>query len=192
MSNALSFLSSMVSIFALWVAFDAGYRPYRVNVLRDRLFQLRSELFELAKDGNLGANAFRDPAYVRVRHGLNGFIRHGHQFTPFRLLLLLWTSRWALDSERIAAERSSLVEAISKHTGSSKEKLTRIIREAEYAIVVHMMNVNVVGFVCLRVGECAARALRIQRSLKAEVLGLIEAHRALLAPLEADAAQFFL
>lgn len=187
MSYQLSFLNSILSILALWIAFDAGYRQYRIDILRNRLFRLRSELFEAARKGHFGVQGFRDPAYLRIRHGLNGFIRYGHQFTLFRLLVLLWSSRWLLDSEQLEAQRDYIRKAISKHTRPSKEELTRIMREAEYAIVVHMISVNVVGFLCLRFGECVARVLRIQRKLRNKMVNLIEEYRGLLAPLEEDA-----
>lgn len=167
MTNQLSFLNSILSILLLWIAFDAGYRQYRIDVLRSRLFGLRSELFEAAKEGRLGIHGFRDPAYLRIRHGLNGFIRYGHQFTLFRLFVLLWSSRRLLKS---------------KHTRVNKEDLARIVREAEYAIVVHMISVNVIGFVCLRFGECAARVLPIRRKLRSEMVNLIQKNRRLLAP----------
>ena len=191
MSTQLSFLSSFISILALWIAFDAGYRSYRVNVLRSRLYQLRSELFEAAREGRLGTHGFRDIAYLRIRHGLNVFMRYGHQFTLFRMLVLLGSSRWWLDAEHVGAQRSSLIEAISSHARPGREELTRIMREAEYAIVIHMINVNIVGFVCLRIGGCVARVLRAQRSLRDRLVGMIEENRRLLTPIEEDASLRF-
>ena len=61
------------------------------------------------------------------------------------------------------------------------------MREAEYAIVVHMINVNILGFMCLRVWECAGRLVRTQRGLRSKLLRLIAKNRGLLAPLEEDA-----
>jgi hypothetical protein len=189
MSTRLDFLSAIASILALWIAFDAGYRPYRIDILRNRLFGLRSELFELARLGRLGARGFRDPAYLRIRDGLNGFIRYGHQFTLFRLFVLLWSSKWWLDSRRSEKQHRSLIEAISRHSCPSREDLMSIMREAEYAIVVHMVSVNVIGFVSLRIGECAARVLRVQRGLRDKLAELVEENRRLLAPLEEDATR---
>lgn len=187
MSNPLSFLSSVVSILALWIVFDAGYRRYRVDILRNRLFQLRSELFEVAGGGRLGARGFQDVAYLRIRRRLNGFIRYGHQFTLFRLFVLFWSSRWWLDARRVERRRGSLVKAIANHTRPGREELARIMREAEYAIVVHMITVNAVGFIFLRVAECVARVLRMHHVLRDRLDNLIEENRGLLAPLEEDA-----
>lgn len=191
MNYPLSFLSSIASILALWIAFDAGYRPYRVSVLRSQLLQLRSELFEAARQGRFGVDGFGDAAYLGVRQGLNGFMRYGHQFTIFRLLVLLWSSRWWFDSEYAEARWRSLTVAVTNHPHPAKEELTRIMREAEYAIVLHMINVNVVGFVCLRVWACAARLLRIQRGLRDGLVRMIDEHRTLLMPIEEDATRVF-
>ena len=187
MSDPLSLLSSVVSILGLWIAFDAGYRPYRVDVLRNRLLQLRSDLFEVASQGRLGARGLRDVAYLRIRRRLNGFIRYGHQFTLFRLFVLFWSSRWWLDAKRVEERRGSLVRAISTNALPGREELRRITREAEYAIVIHMISVSFIGFIFLRVGECIARILRMHHVLKDRLSKLIEENRRLLAPIEEDA-----
>lgn len=150
MIDRISLLSSLVSILALWIIFDAGYRPYRVNMLRNRLFCLRSELFEMAKDGQLGEDGFQDLAYLRTRRGLNGFIRYAHQFTSFRWFVFLWSSRWRLDAKEVDARQDVLKSAVSIHSEPTQEQLAQIVREVEYAIVIHMVSVNVVGFICLR------------------------------------------
>jgi len=187
MIDQISFFSSVVSILALWIAFDAGYRPYRVNMLRNRLFQLRAELFETAKDGHLGERAFQDAAYLRIRGGLNGFIRYAHQFTIFRLVVLLWSSRWWLDPKEVEAEQNVLRDAVSSHIDPTRERLATIMREAEYAIVIHMLSVNVIGFMCLRVTACVLQVLHIQRKARDKLVGMVERNRRLLTPIEEDA-----
>lgn len=187
MSNLLNFLSSVASILALWIVFDAGYRPYRVDILRNRLYQLRWELFEMASEGRLGALGLRDVTYLRIRRRLNGFIRYGHQFTLFRLLVLFWSSRCWLDAKRVEERRESLAKAISDNGPPCREELRRITREAEYAIVIHMISVSVVGFILLRVGECVARILPMRLALREWFGRVIEENRSVLAPIEEDA-----
>lgn len=187
MIDQISFLSSAISILALWIIFDAGYRTYRVDMLRNRLFRLRADLFEAAKAGRLGERGFEDAAYVRIRRGLNGFIRYAHQFTIFRLVVFLWSSRWRPGAKEIEAEQDALQEAVSSHIGPTRERLATIMREAEYAIVIHMLSVNIVGFACLRIAACAIRILRIQRNVRDKLVGIVERNRKLLTPIEEDA-----
>lgn len=191
MIDKISFLSSTISILALWIIFDAGYRPYRVNMLRNRLFRLRAELFEAANAGYLGERAFQDQAYLRIRHGLNGFVRYAHQFTFFRLVVLLWSSRWWPRPKEVEAEQDVLLEAVSSHIAPTRERLAAIMREAEYAIVIHMVSVNMIGFICLRVAACAARVLHVQRRVRDELVSIVERNRRLLTPIEQDATRRF-
>src|SRR5512146_90553 len=101
MNDPTSFLSSALAILAIWIAFDAGYRSYRRNLLRDRLFELRLELFEVARAGLFGRRGFSDPVYCHMRRVLNGSIRFTHQMTLSRLLILLWSTQWWLDHDLV-------------------------------------------------------------------------------------------
>jgi hypothetical protein len=56
----------------------------RLDGFRQKMFSIRDEMFDYAADGNI---AFDHPAYVMLRHQMNGFIRHGHQLTVFRCLM---------------------------------------------------------------------------------------------------------
>lgn len=189
MIDQISFLSSVVSILALWIIFDAGYRSYRVTVLRNRLFRLRADLFEVAKQGCLVERGFDYAAYLRFRGGLDGFIGYAHQFTIFRLLVFLWSSRWSPGSKKAKAEQDALLQAVSSHIGPTRERLATIMREAEYAIVIHMLSVNIIGFICLRVAASAIRILRIQPKARDCLVGIVARNRGLLTPIEEDASR---
>ena len=82
----------------------------RLDGFRQKMFSIRDEMFDYAADGKI---SFDHPAYVMLRHQMNGFIRHGHQLTVFRCLMTLairkvqgadldtsWHSEWekSLDS----------------------------------------------------------------------------------------------
>lgn len=67
-----SAISTMVSLLLLWVFLQWFYRDYRIDVFRQKIFALRDELFDLARNGVIG---FDDPAYGALRTTLNGLIR---------------------------------------------------------------------------------------------------------------------
>lgn len=83
---------------------------WRLDGFRQKMFSIRDEMFDYAADGNI---SFDHPAYIMLRHQMNGFIRHGHQLTVFRCLMMVairkvqgaplktsWHSEWekSLDS----------------------------------------------------------------------------------------------
>lgn len=107
---------------------------YRVDVFRETMFELRSELFDYAFAGNI---RFNDPAYVLLRTLMNGFIRYGHHITVYRTVLtgfhrqldggrphLAWNEKWQKaeaqiqDEEvrhRISCYHSRVVWTVSRH-----------------------------------------------------------------------------
>jgi len=77
-------LSSGLSLLGLAYLYLWLYRDYRRDLLRTRLFEIRAELFDGARDGRID---FNHPAYGLLRSTLNGFLRYGHKVGAFRLVM---------------------------------------------------------------------------------------------------------
>ena|SRR5438094_7034164 len=63
------------------------------------MVEVRDELFDYPADGNI---AFNDPAYLRLRGLMNGFIRYAHNLTPFRILMSYL--KWKFTSSQSVGE----------------------------------------------------------------------------------------
>jgi len=74
--SSLTLVAFIILVFELWPA-------QRVDIFRQQMFTLRDELFDFASQGGI---KFDDPAYILLRHLMNGFIRYAHNLTPFRVL----------------------------------------------------------------------------------------------------------
>lgn len=186
MNDQISFLSTVLSLIGLWIAFDAGYRPYRVNRLRDRLFELRSSLFELAREGGF-ERGFSDPVYVRCRHVLNSYIRYAHQFNLFRMFVLLWSGRWWIDADRLMREKEDFCEALEALPQKTRARIIENFRETDVAIVEHMFSVNIVGFVFSLLLTCSIRILHAQKYVRSKTRSMVSQYRRVLEPIERDA-----
>lgn len=106
----------------LWTILFFKFIPdARLDGFRQEMFSTRDEMFDYAADGNI---AFDHPAYVMLRHQMNGFIRYGHQLTVFRCLMTVaihkvygtplessWHLEWqkALDSIESDGVRGTLM-----------------------------------------------------------------------------------
>lgn len=187
MNDPISLASSLLALLGIWLVFDVGYRPYRVNVLRDLLFSLRSELFEQARTGAFGEQGFSNPVYLHARRMLNGYIRYAHQFTLFRLIVLHWSSRWWQDKERLRQSHAAFSQDIQALDPRAQAAIMKALRESEFAIVMHMIHVNVLGFVFVELSHAAVRLLQKQQQVRKEVAEKIEENRGLLEPLEQEA-----
>ena len=86
----LTVVASVISLLALWVVYCLSYRDYRVDLFRQRLFELRDRVFDFARSGEL---SFDHPAYGILRSTINGFIRFGHRFGMFQIILFVSSIR---------------------------------------------------------------------------------------------------
>ena len=75
LSNYLVELAGSAMLFAIWQLF---WKPQRIDILRESLFEFRDELFNLAASGKI---SFEDPAYKQLRLLINGTIRFAHKAT---------------------------------------------------------------------------------------------------------------
>lgn len=187
MNDPISFLSSVLALIGVWLAFDAGYRPHRVSLLRVRLLELRSDLFEAARAGQFGDNGCADPAYRHTRLLLDGSIRIADQMTLWRLFVLLWSSRCWIDRERVNARNVVFRRALMRHGDDARETIARVVRETDIAIVMHMLRVNAFGFALISVVEVAAGCFRAQQRARAFIVAKIVRNRRMLEALEQDA-----
>ncbi len=99
-------VQSILFLIVLTFIIFKWWPEQRIDILRQRLFALRDELFDFAMDGYV---RFDDPAYQLLRDLLNGTIRYAHNLTPYRtgMLLLKWkfmpskpTNGWSLAWEQ--------------------------------------------------------------------------------------------
>lgn len=70
----------------IWLAWHFLWRRSCQEVLRQRLFSLRDELFDFARTGVVD---FEEPAYVLVRGTINSVIRFSHQISVTRLFIFI-------------------------------------------------------------------------------------------------------
>ncbi len=74
-----------ISIMLIVFVLIPLYNKYRIDAFRQKLFQLRGELFDWANEGNI---SFDNSAYITLRERINMFIRFTHHITLIRLILV--------------------------------------------------------------------------------------------------------
>jgi hypothetical protein len=81
-------LKSVIGLVALWYFIFYLWRDYRLDSVREHLFWIRDRMFMYAAEGNI---AFDHPAYTSTRSRANSLIRHAHQLTLTRFIVVLRT-----------------------------------------------------------------------------------------------------
>ncbi len=109
----------------LWILFFFGWRPYRIDNVRDKLFQLRSELFLLAADGGV---SFDDPAYLILRNRINAVIRFAHTITLTRSFL------FGVQAKEVPNLREKWLLEVGKLPREQQQKLIDIDQRAAFTL----------------------------------------------------------
>ena len=122
----------------LWVMFFTMHRSYYITRTRQRLFNIRANLFNAALDGKIG---FDDPAYRQVRQILNGMIRFTHNLSFFRLGAIIIFNQY-VHKGLLGHFNSQLEKALDKLTLEQKELLLNSLDEAHLQILRHLMSVS--------------------------------------------------
>lgn len=76
------------SLILLWGILFLCWRPYRLDLLREKLFAIRNDLFFFAACGGI---SFNDPRYRTLRDLMNGVIRYAHRLSATQLFLTVIT-----------------------------------------------------------------------------------------------------
>lgn len=147
-----SILHLGLGLFAIWVLFYYFWRTCRIDVLRQRLFELRDELFDYARSGNV---RFDEPAYYLLRRNINGMIRFAHRVNFPRLLLALIEDRLFSDPipTNVAHEWSDAVAGVDNFI--VQQQLKEMHTKLASLVLIHIIKgspVLWVGVACFLVG----------------------------------------
>ena len=77
-------LLSIAGLLLIWAIWSFGLRPALIDTFRQRVFEIRDEMFDYAAAGNID---FNHPAYGTIRTLMNGYIRFAHRIDPALILI---------------------------------------------------------------------------------------------------------
>ena len=84
-------LHIFLSLVLLWVLVFWCWTEYKIDLYRQKLFEVRDELFDYAAGG---AISFNDPAYYNLRASMNGIIRFLHRISFAKTILSFVVERY--------------------------------------------------------------------------------------------------
>lgn len=136
-------LYNTLGLVALW-GVALRWRAYKVEKLRQEIFNLRGELFDFARTGGI---SFEDGSYARLRLLLNSMIRFAHELSFIRLAATLALQRWR------PLEGVSFIEELrAAPLGSSaRVKMEQIHDRLTNLVMVHVFTTSVAAWLSLPV-----------------------------------------
>jgi hypothetical protein len=120
-TEAMEALRVALGLLGCWWFYFYVWQEYRVDAFRQRMFNLRRELFEFASEGNIG---FADPAYGMLRVRMNRMIRFAHQFNAVHfVLLMVWVATDDVQDVRPHQEWTEKLERVENPEVRARLKL---------------------------------------------------------------------
>ena len=128
-------VDTSIKLVFVWVLAYCFWRPYRTDALRQRLFSLRDQLFDVAADGRI---AFDDPAYWRLRRMMNCMIRFGHRISLIRLVIAaIGMPRAIVDSDSSYKKWKTAVDAVESN--DLRQEIRSIHNEMGNVVIRHII-----------------------------------------------------
>jgi len=122
-------LHTLLALGALWILTFYCWRSQRLDALRDKLFELRHELFAMAERKEI---RFEHPAYRLLRAQLNRMLARAHKLTGLMLLLR--------PPERINNDtRQRWIESLAMLPPETRRKLEEIEGRLGLAVIRHIV-----------------------------------------------------
>lgn len=142
-----------LGLAGLWVLWYHFLRPQRVDIFRQKLFELRSDLFDLAASGVL---PFDHPAYTQLRLLINGLIRFAHR-ASFPTLVVATVQSKKAPSDTLGRWR----RCVEQLPEESRGRLLKIQEEVSEVFIGHIISgsVTLSIFVVLRFAVSLSEAL---------------------------------
>lgn len=130
--GALHLFLAVILLGILWFR----WRIYRVDATRQRLFELRDELFDYARYGEI---AFEHFAYTFLRLRINGMIRFSHRISFARLLMSLAFFCPSGRPEFIDKQHSSWLDSLNELPLGIRKKLKEVDDKMSVLVLQHMV-----------------------------------------------------
>ncbi len=135
MQSPIYFLSVVGSLCAAYFVWTLGIRKFFLDIMRERIFELRFDLFRLGMTGEL---PFDSDAYRTIETLLNGLLRFGHRIS----LLTFFFSARAISraqKEKDYVDVSAQISLkVSRLEPSTQKKILEILKGVHTAVSVYM------------------------------------------------------
>lgn len=131
-------LSSLITIGFLFYGYFWLYHEQRIDVVRQKFFKIRDDLFDEAIAGNI---SFDDDAYKLLRETLNGSIRFAHKIDIWHLLAYNLFLKRKLDRSSDSFTEK-LQNAMQQLDDEKKNLVGRYLFEMNKTMVFHLFMAN--------------------------------------------------
>ena len=136
MKSEIYLTIAVVAVASLWFVWDLGIKKLFLDYFRERLFEIRFQLFQTAASGEL---PFDDEAYsISKRFFCGLFLRFGHRLTFLSFLLSIREQHFTKKDKDYADYAKQIELKVSRTPESVQPKLRKILAETHQAVTVYI------------------------------------------------------
>ncbi len=170
MNNALiTVLLNMMLITGIWWLLFIEMKSYRLDLSRQKLFNIRDTLFKNAPDRDI---PYDSDAYTLMRTTINGMIQFTHKLSFIRLITILVIDK-KLGGKRSSQFDNSMAAALENVSPDNKRYLENIRKRMHVVILRHIayssifLSTVVTAAIFLRSTKYIAKAVLLGGTLSA-------------------------
>ena len=136
MQNSIYLLSWVAGLCAVWFLWSLGIKPLVLDLFRERLFELRFQLFRLGMNGEID---FSNDTYRTLETQLCGLIRFSHRVTFLTFIFSLVEQEKAKKEKGYADLGQQIALKISRLDPDAQTNLKALLTNLRSAIVLYLV-----------------------------------------------------
>jgi len=170
MQSEIYLASIIISIGGLWYLWDQGLKKLLLDFFRERLFELRFQLFQLAESGQI---SFDDEAYRALETLFCGLLRFAHRVTFLGFLLSIREQFKAKQANEYVDHNAQIELKISQAPAEVRGTLRSILSET-HTMVAFYMGVSSLLFLLVGGVYLVLRVLNVVRDETKKASAVVE------------------
>ena len=171
MRDEIYLMIIVTAIGGLWYVWDQGLKKLFLDYFRERLFELRFHLFELAEEGKL---SFDDEAYRAIELLLCGLLRFAHRVTFIGFIMSVREQVKAREANEFVDYPKQVELKISRAPEGVREDLRSIMSQTNSMVSFYMAVCSLL-FIAAALIYALLRALNLARDWsKKEISAVVE------------------
>jgi hypothetical protein len=171
MQNTVYFLSWVTALCSLWFIWSLGVKSLVVDYLRERLFELRFELFRLGMSGEV---PFQSDAYRSLEILMCGLLRYAHRVSLLTYILSRVEQERAKKAKDYIDVGQQMTLKVSRLTPEAQKKIATILVETRKAIIFYMAFSSLLMLLIMVILQLAKLVGIWRKPSKAKLTGVIE------------------
>ncbi len=169
--SAIYFAAGVVAICSLYLLWDVAWKSLALDMLRERIFTLRFELFEMGQSGELD---FEGDLYRSLETLFCGILRFAYRFTLLSYVSFRVEQERAKKSNEFEDLGQQLSLKISRLSGSNQIKLEGILKRLHTTLVFYMAATSLTFMLFSAVYSVLQAANFVKRISKRQISEVIE------------------